>query len=196
MVGAQSAIAESDHIDADAEDIQAALRGDDEAYARLVRRYQPAIFRQMWRFTRDRVILDELVQEVFVEAFYSLKGFKRKAPFEHWLRRIATRVGYRHWKRKARDQRVAEAAAEDAAVQPALTKPATPSDAGEQVHLYLSQLAPADRLVLAMHYLEECDAGEIAERTGWSRTLVRVRAHRARNRLRKMLEDAGVAGDV
>jgi DNA-directed RNA polymerase specialized sigma24 family protein len=49
-------------------DIAASLRGDGDTYRRLVVRYQNQIAGQMQRFTRDRYVLEELVQEVFVEA--------------------------------------------------------------------------------------------------------------------------------
>jgi RNA polymerase sigma-70 factor (ECF subfamily) len=183
-------MADSECAAEDAADIRAALSGDDEAYRRIVRRYQPLVFRQMFRFTRDRVILDELVQDVFVEAYFSLKGYRATAPFLHWLRRIATRVGYRHWKRSARQNRIAAAAREAASTEPGVAR--DPSDAGALVFEYLKRLSPPDRLVLTLLYLEQCENDEIAERTGWSRTLVRVRAHRARNRLKRILEEEGI----
>ena len=175
----------------DASDIEAARKGDEEAFARVVRRYQPLVYRQMFRFTRDRVVLDELVHEAFVEAYFSLKGFRGTAPFLHWLRRIATRVGYRHWKRADRQRRIQDAAHNRAYI--ALPQgPHAPSDDGDVVFAYLQQLAPPDRLVLTLMYLEECDNDEIAERTGWRPTLGRVRAHRDRKRLKRILEDGGI----
>ena len=59
------------------------------------------------------------------------------------------------------------------------------ADLGEQV---LSQLAPRDRLVLTLMYLEEQSVDEIAEATGWSRSMVKVQAWRARKRLKRLLE--------
>ena len=53
--------------DLDRRDIEASLRGDENAYARLIERYQATIIAQMWRFSRDRLVVEELVQEVFVE---------------------------------------------------------------------------------------------------------------------------------
>jgi len=55
----------------------------------------------------------------------------------------------------------------------------------------LETLPPKDRLVLTLFYFEGWDMGEIAERVGWSRTLVKVRAHRARRKLRALLEEEG-----
>ncbi len=57
----------------------------------------------MTRFTRDERMLEELVHDVFVEAYFSLDGYRGDAPFEHWLQRIATRVGYRYWTRRGRE---------------------------------------------------------------------------------------------
>jgi RNA polymerase sigma-70 factor (ECF subfamily) len=88
--------------DADWCDIQAALDGDSDAYSRLVRRYQQPIGSYMWRFTGDRGQWEELVQDVFVEAYLTLASYRGRAPLLHWLRRIATRVGYRWWRERAR----------------------------------------------------------------------------------------------
>ena len=90
--------------DADRRDIRSTLDGNEDAYACLVERYEAQVFAQMWRFTRDRLVLEELVQDVFVEAYLSLARFRGEAPFLHWLRRIATRVGYRFWKHERRDR--------------------------------------------------------------------------------------------
>ena len=174
----------------DLRDVQASLHGDEDAFARLVGRYQHSIFRQMWRFSRDPEVQEELVQQVFIEVFRGLRGFKGRAPFEHWLRRIATRVGYRYWKREARDRRLRDALEQEPL--PAESVPEEPSAAAEQLHAILAQLNPKDRLVLTLLYFEECDGAEIASRTGWNPTLVRVRAHRARQRLKALLEESGL----
>ena len=50
-------------------------------------------------FSRQPAVAEEMVQDVFVEAYLSLRGFRGSAPFAHWLQKIATRVGYRYWKR-------------------------------------------------------------------------------------------------
>ena len=100
---------EAIHAESDWADIRATLGGDEDAYARLVTRYQALVFNQMWRFTRVPNVQEELVQEVFVEVYRSLKSFKGRSPFLHWIRRIATRVGYRYWKYKAKGKRLREA---------------------------------------------------------------------------------------
>ena len=176
-------------MDADLRDIRATLGGDGEAYGRIVRRHQNAIAQRMWRFTRDRGELAELVQEVFVQAYMGLKGFRGTAPLEHWLTRIATRVGYRFWKTRRRqaDRTVPlqdwdALASEDGALGAV--------EAAELLHELLARLPPRDRLVLTLLYLEELSVAEAAERTGWSSTMVKVQAFRARKKLRALLEKA------
>lgn len=179
----------------DLPDIQASLRGDSTAFKRLIGRYQPVIGRRMWRFTRDRHRWEELVEDVFVEAFMSLKGYRGKAPFEHWLHRIATRVGYRFWKQQYRrrnhvslTEAVDIAQDSDGGVQAV--------DNADWAEQFLGQLKPRDRLVLELLYLQELSVEQAAEWTGWSRTMVKVQAHRARKRLRDIVQklQAGQGG--
>jgi RNA polymerase sigma-70 factor (ECF subfamily) len=174
----------------DQQDITASLNGDSEAYGQLVRRYQGQVAAQMWRFTREPVVLEELVQDVFVEAYFSLKGFRGRAPFLHWLRRVAIRVGYHYWKSKARRRDREEPLTETILKLTAAPDKLTSYEAAEAVFGLLAKLPASDRLVLTLFYLEECDTEEIASRTGWNRTLVKVRLHRARKKLKRILNES------
>jgi RNA polymerase sigma-70 factor (ECF subfamily) len=176
----------------DQQDIADSLAGNGEGYARLVRRYQDQVAAQMWRFTRDAVILDQLVQDVFVEAYLSLKGFRARAPFLHWLRRIATRVGFRYWKSRARKEEREGALKENVLNLTAIPETLTPVEAADTLYRLLGKLPPADRLALTLFYFEQCDLNEITARTGWNRTRVKVRLHRARKKLKSLLEEAGM----
>jgi len=173
-------------------DIAASLNGDGEAYARVVRHYQDQVAAQMWRFTRDPAVLEELVQDVFVEAYLSLRGFRGRAPFLHWLRRVATRVGYRYWKSQVRKRDREEVLRETSLNLATAPEDPTPSEAAEALYGLLARLPPPDRLVLTLFYFAECDTNEIASRTGWNRTLVKVRLHRARKKLKALLNKAGI----
>jgi RNA polymerase sigma-70 factor (ECF subfamily) len=172
-----------------AELIESCRTGDQQSWAALVRMHEAEVGRQMWRFSRDPSVRQELVQDVFVELYYSLGKFRwRGVPFEHWLKRIATRVGYQYWKKQARNKNVALAEDyRDSAPGPVDEMEA--SDAGRFLHTLLAQLLPKDRLVLTLAYLEELGTAEIAERTGWNRGLVKVRLMRARRRLQQIVEE-------
>lgn len=175
--------------DPDAGDVAASLRGEEQAYARLLGRHQAGIAAQMWRFTREPGQHAELVQEVFVQAYLSLATFRGDAPFVHWLRRLATHVGYRYW--RTRDEQRARFAPlddEQLAHLPAAT-PAGPSpeEAGALLQALLARLPVNDRLVLTLHYFEACSMADIAARMGWSEAAVKMRALRARQELRRLI---------
>ena len=186
-------VAEADeaaaYAQADLADVSAVLGGDGDAFARIVERHQTAIAKSMHRFTRDRVTYEELVQDVFVEAFRSLGTFRGTAPLRHWLRRIAIRVGYRHWRDKARRREATLADDELFGRLEALGNETADHEAGEVVHHLLARLRPRDRLVLTLMYLEGLSVAEIAEATSWSKAMVKVQAHRARKRMRALSED-------
>jgi RNA polymerase sigma-70 factor (ECF subfamily) len=179
----------------DAEDIRQTQDGDSEAYRRLVERYQDHVAQILWRFSRDRSIHEELVQDVFVEAYLSLNTYHGRAPLAHWLARIATRVGYRYWKEKARQRATEPFSLEEwdqVADDDDMLERIEPDRAADILHRLLAQLPPRDRLVLMLRYLEGCDVAETARRTGWTKTMVKVQALRARNKLKKLVEHSGM----
>lgn len=177
---------------ADLRDIQRTLKGDSEAFKRLIERYQQHVAGILWKFTRDHRVHDELAQDVFVEMYLSLRTYKGKAPLSHWLARIATRIGYRFWKEKqsrSRDESFSLTEWDGALMDG--QQRIDPSEAARVLYELLAQLAPRDRLVLTLRYLEECDIEETARRTGWSKPMVKVQSLRARKKLRKLFEKAG-----
>lgn len=177
-------------VDADEEDlrdIEAVLSGDADAYARLVERHSPNVQRQMRNFSRDPGQSEELAHDVFVEAYLSLANFRGDAPFRHWLARIATLTGYKHW--KTRDKRKKEVSlSETPDLVEAKPEPGDPTEAASLLHEMLATLPDEDRLVLTLMYLERCEQNEIADRMGWTRVAVAVRIYRAKKKLKKLGE--------
>ena len=180
------------HPATDLADVRQSCQGDPGAYRRLIERHQEYVGRVLWRFSRDRRVHEELVQDVFVEAYLGLGRYHGKAPFAHWLSRIATRVGYRYWKQVARQRKKESFTLEEwDQVPDDLPEKMAPSQAAELVHRLLAQLRPRDRLVLTLRYLEGCDVAETARRIGWTRSMVKVQARRARKKLEKLVAQAG-----
>ncbi len=195
-VGSEMDVAETaqpgDSTATDWADIQGTLGGDSSSYARLVKRYQAAISAYMWRFTRDPLVWDELVQDVFVEGYLSLPKYARRAPLLHWLKRIATRVGYRYWRARRRRQDELPLPDESELSRLRDGDGMAVADAADLVQYLLAQLAPRDRLVMTLTYMEGCDVKEIVQLTGWTRTMVKVQAHRARRRLARICAERGI----
>ena len=172
----------------DRRDVRLTLGGHDDAYASLVGRHQAGVARQMWRFTRDPGEHEELVQDVFVNAYTSLANYRGDGPVRHWLRKIAVRTGYALWRRRRRrdserslDPEVAERLTRDPGDH-------TPDEAAEVVHHLLQKLSARDRVVVMLLHLEERTVVETAAELGWSQTMVKVQAWRARNKLKRMLQ--------
>jgi len=175
-------------------DIQAALGGSSEAFARLINRYQQAIAAQMWRFSRQPNVFEDLVHDVFVEAYLSLDRFQGRSPFLHWLRKIAVRVGYRHWKDEERRRQQRGLPLNAAVTVAAVTVAAAEDDANAadtlaRVQGAIARLGPRDRVVITLIHLEEHSVATTAGLLGWSETMVKVQAFRARRKLKKMLNE-------
>ena len=181
---------------ADYDDIRESQNGDSDAFRRLVERHQAHVSKLLWRFTRDKTSHEELVQESFVQAYLSLHSYKANAPFEHWLSRIATRVGYRYWKQSKRHAHASLQDSEWETMSEDRMDPMSPEDAGHFVHQCLAKLPPRDRLILTLRYLEQCNVEEAARRTGWSQSLVKVQTYRAKQKLKKLLEKTDIQSEL
>src|SRR5215813_9471840 len=86
----------------DAELLQRIRNGAQEEFAELVRRHQSHVFAILYRYERDHHRLEDLAQETFLKAWRSLDQFDGRAPFQHWLTRIAIRVALDHLRREKR----------------------------------------------------------------------------------------------
>ncbi len=183
----------SDHVqEADSTLVASCLNGNDDSFGRIVDAYQATIALQMRRFSRDQVVQEELVHDVFVEAYMSLSSYRADSPLIHWLRKIAVRVGYRYWKRQSRntEQTVQLSQVEESVERLATGVALTSDDASEVLASLLGALSARNRLVLTLLYWDGCSVAEAAELTGWSQTMIKVQAHRARKRLKKLIEES------
>jgi RNA polymerase sigma-70 factor (ECF subfamily) len=170
-------------------DIAAAAAGDGQAYARIIDRFRPLLTARMRRFANSAADIDELVHDVFVEAYFSLDNFRGDSPFEHWLQRIATRVGYRRWKQNRKRGQTAPLPPDvaDRFTEKRITE-ITAAEADEALSALLAKLSPRDRLVVTLLHVEGRTVEETAAMTGWSKTMVKVQAFRARAKLKKLLD--------
>lgn len=173
--------------DEDMNDIQAVLNGCEDAYKKLVMRYEAQISRMMWYFAQNQADCEQLVQDVFVEVFFSLKNFKGHAPFIVWLKKIATRTGYRFWKQKSKRRNTYSLQDYDYEINGDLSK-IDATEAAEILYALLAQLPDSDRLVLTLMYFDDCSVKEIASRMGWTHGAAKMRLMRARNKMKKIAE--------
>lgn len=174
---------------ADADLVAATLGGDDDAFAELVRRHKRRVFGTASRFARDDHQLDDIAQEVFVRAFRHLGKFRGEAPFEHWLARITVSACYDFLRKERRIREQVSLDAHDFDTRDTNIDAALAAGrARELVEFAMRRLTAEERLIITLAELEERSMREIAELTGWSESNVKVRAFRARQNLKKILE--------
>ena len=174
------------------------LQGDLSAYDEIVRRYQIMIARSLYRFCPENADLEDLVQDTFLKGFRNLSKWKPKIPFGVWLRRVGYNLAYDRLRARKRNPlylRIETYAADvgrkglpdmpdqsGAADRGALTR-------SDLVRWLLDRLEAQDAMILSLQYLEELSLAEIALQTGWSISKIKVRSFRARNKLRKHLDN-------
>jgi len=168
--------------------VSATLSGDDEAFGELVRRHKRKVFSIVARHAGSTHEQDDICQEIFIKVYQNLGQYRSDAPFEHWVSKIAVNACYDTLRKHSRRQK--EVPLED--VEFALCDPSSeeiPSnEAWEILRHALAKLRPEDRLVITLLNLEEKSIREVSALTGWSESNVKVRAFRARNQLKKILE--------
>jgi len=171
---------------------------DEEAARALVDRLYPLVIRIVRSHLPRRVAEEDLAQEIYVKLFTRLDQYQMRsgAPFEHWVSRMAVRTcldALRAIERRP-ELRWADLSEDQVAwLEFMLADPTPPPDgsaasARELVERLLAQLPPDDRLVISLMDLQQQSVREISQATGWSQALVKVRAFRARRKLRKLAQ--------
>jgi len=180
-------------VNDDAELLERIRNGATDDFAEVVRRHQGRVYAILHRYERDAHKIEDLAQETFVKAWRALDQFDGRAPFDHWLSKIAVRVALDHLRREKRRQNEIGLPELGDDVLDWLRSGDEKSEldgraAAELLDLAMRELSPLDRVVITMQEIEGRSVKEICEATGASGVAVRVRALRARGRLRRALE--------
>src|ERR1700758_3383295 len=175
--------------------VQAALQHDDEAARALVQQLYPLVAKIVRGHRPRRTAEEDLCQMIFIRVFQKLSQFSGKVPLEHWVSRVAvnTCLNQIESERIRPEVRHADLSTEEQAV---IENLATSSEelAPDQVfasrqrvdHL-LAALKPVERLAIDLLYLQGRSVEEIRKITGWSAALIKVRAFRARQKMKQQL---------
>jgi len=167
--------------------------GSSDEFAEIIRRHQGRVFGILYRYERDAQRLEDLAQETFIKVWRALEQFDGRAPFEHWLSKIAVRTALDHLRReKKHKQEIGlEELGEDALDWFRTGDEKSELDtrsAAEILRLAMQDLSPTDQAIITMQELQGHSVKEIAAVLNISGVAVRVRALRARSKLRKALE--------
>lgn len=169
--------------------VERAKRGDMQAYADIVTRYQSLAQRTAYVILRDADEAQDAAQEAFVKAYRAIGRFREGAPLRPWLMRIVANEAINRAKSSARhrtvDLDVAGSVATDADASPEAR-----ALAGERRELLLravNEMKEDDRIVIAYRYFFELSEAEMAEALGIAPGTVKSRLSRALSRLREIV---------
>jgi len=178
---------------------RSAREGDESAFEEIMRRYSPRVFRFAGKFFKQRSLVEEAAQEVFLKAFTELGSYEGRGSMEGWLTRITTNTCLNLLRSsKRRPELTVSDLTEDQTewLDKNLTDAATEQHHSTERSLVAADLAgrvlqtmPADdQLVLTMMDGEDASVKDVAALTGWSESKVKTQAFRARRRMRDAVE--------
>lgn len=170
--------------------------GDDDAARQLFHHLYPLVIKVVRSHLPRRMDEEDLIQTVYMKVFANLNQYSGLAPLEHWVSRIAVNTCIKALRaEKARPElRWADLAEDETDVLDWLAstdedvRPDRHLASRELVEKLLGQLKPKDRLVITLMTLEGRSIEEVREITGWNQSVIKVRAFRARAKLRKMFK--------
>ncbi len=169
-----------------------AAAGDEAAFRQLYENHRANVARLVYRMLGAPSELEDVIQEVFVQVYRSLKDFRGQAKFGTWLHRITINVVLMH-RRAARSRPVfAKAPPEEKVTAEAEVRPDEDAERRERVRAFgrlLDRLADKKRVVFVLHDLEGLAPSEIAKIVGAPVLTVRTRLFYARRELEALLEN-------
>ena len=186
--------------------VERSLAEDHDAFEVLVRRHSQRVFSIIGSFFRRRDMVEDIAQEVFAKAYFSLSSFTLGRSFEAWVAKIAVNACYDHLRaqrRRVEQQTPHESQDEDEWFELQMLEVARERhssaerqrDASEIAERLLAKLEPEDRLVVVLIDRDGFSVKEVSEMTGWGQSKVKVRAFRARRTLRAAMKRLVMSGE-
>jgi len=176
----------------DNEIISRVLKGEQNAYAELVKRYQAYVFTLVLRMLKTREDAEEVAQDVFIKAYRSLADFRGESKFSTWLYTIANTTSITFLRKKKLDvhsldnEKVFEVAdSKDSGFRANLVEQKSRVN---MVNEAIAMLSPDDAGIITLFYKAEQNLEEIARILRLETNTVKVRLHRARARLKEKME--------
>lgn len=177
--------------------VDAIRGGDGAAFEQIFERHRRRITRMVARFFKRPERVEEIIQEVFTKAYFGLEGYSsaRGSSFSAWLSKVAINSCYDELRRSRRrpESSISDITSDEILwLTSQLRSPSSNNAESTMIsrdlaNKLLARLAPDDRIVLTLLDAEELSVAEIALVMGWTVSKVKVRAHRARQALRRVL---------
>jgi RNA polymerase sigma-70 factor, ECF subfamily len=179
--------------------VNQARGGNERAFEEILRRYSPRVFRIASKFFRQRDQVEDAAQEAFLKAYTQLSSYEGRGSLEGWLTRITTNqcINKLRSAKRRPESSVSELTdhegpwLENQLAGVSMERHQSSESgrvAADLAEKVLSELPADDRLVLMSIDGEQMPVKDVAEMTGWSESKVKVRAFRARRRMRQAIE--------
>jgi RNA polymerase sigma-70 factor, ECF subfamily len=171
-------------------------QGDEVAARELLHHFYQFVLKLVRAHLPRRISEEDLVQMIFIKVFHKLDQYAGRMPLEHWISRIAVNTCLNalkaekirpEWRLGDFTEQIAAGIEKLAATEIDTASNDDVATAKKLVAALLAQLSPEDRLVITLLHLEEKSVEEIRALTGWSRSVIKVRAFRARAKMKRML---------
>ena len=168
--------------------VNAACQGNDEAFSRLVEKFQMPVFNLCYRMLGDSAEAEDAAQESFWRAYQSLNRYDQKRPFATWLLSISAHFCIDQLRKRRLVTLPMDILPEEDAPDPAPNPESSYNQREEQqnLHKLLAGLNPQDRAAIIMRYWYDLSEEEIGEALSLSVSAVKSRLHRARRELAQM----------
>jgi RNA polymerase sigma-70 factor (ECF subfamily) len=170
----------------DHEVVRAVVDGDTESFATLIHRYGDSCTRFAIRMLGSRADADDALQSAFIRAFRGLPRCRDPRRFRSWLMQIVANECRSYGSRQTR--RARRFVQDESALENAEAPPTDSSDLRDELHRALAMLPPAQREAFVLRYAEDMSYEEMAAVTGAGISALKMRAKRACERMRELLD--------
>ena len=180
--------------------IDGCLRGDQEAWGRIVQRYRRKVFNVAYKFVGRHDLAEDLTQDVFLKMFKALGTFDRRANFQTWLISVSRNLCIDHYRSVRKEREMVDRNVDAADVSPVSSEPDAlvtleRSDRRTRLHDALAQLPDTLRTAVMLRDIQELTYQEIATRLDLPEGTVKSRINRGRKELarqiRRLMPDGG-----
>jgi RNA polymerase sigma-70 factor (ECF subfamily) len=166
--------------------VQKARKGDTGSFELLYRQHVGRVHGLCLRLTGTETDAEEMTQEVFVRAWQNIDKFRNRSHFPAWLHRVAVNLARNEWRTRARWGRPKELDEERPDGQ--APRPRAVPELRADLEAAIEQLPRGAREVFLLHDVHGYRHDEIAEMNGLAVGTTKAQLHRARKRLREVLE--------
>ena len=173
--------------------IKQCMDGNADIYAVLVERYKGMVYNIAYRMLGDTDSANDMAQEGFISAYIALKDFKKNSTFSTWLCSIVINKCRDHLRSKKATVSI------DAIAEVSVSKIATPEEAAcnrqirHGIQTALNELPEEYREAVVLKHIEGLDYNEMGNLLGVSSNTIKVRTHRGREMLKKLLRERGIS---